>query len=81
MVSIHKIKNREGVEYVRMYEGWRENGKVKTAVVKNFGRLDKHYQVFANKRFTKIIKMLGGEWNKGYVSPQILDKLSTCNTF
>jgi transposase len=41
MVSIHKIKNREGVIYVRMYEGWRENGKVKAAVVKNFGRLDK----------------------------------------
>jgi transposase len=41
MVSIHKIKNREGVVYVRMYEGWRENGKTKTAVVKNFGRLDK----------------------------------------
>jgi hypothetical protein len=41
MVSIHKIPNREGTLYVRMYEGWRENGKRKTAVVKNFGRLDK----------------------------------------
>jgi transposase len=41
MASIHKIKNREGVLYVRMYEGWRENGVHKTAVVKNFGRLDK----------------------------------------
>jgi transposase len=40
MVSIHKVKNREGVVYVRMYEGWRENGKNKTSVVKNFGRLE-----------------------------------------
>jgi transposase len=41
MASIQLIKNREGKNYVVLFESYRENGKSKTNAVKSFGRLDK----------------------------------------
>jgi transposase len=41
MVSIRKIKNREGIEYVHLMESFRENGKPKCLSVKSYGRYDK----------------------------------------
>jgi len=43
MAYIRKMKNKEGRIYVYLVEGYRENGKVKSRILKKYGYLDVTY--------------------------------------
>ena len=40
MAYIRKMKNKEGRIYVYLVEGYRENGKVKSRILKKYGYLN-----------------------------------------
>lgn len=57
MAYIKLNKNREGREYVYLYEGYRENGKAKSRILKSFGKLEtllKEDPLFLDKLKQKV---------------------------
>nr|WP_129410082.1 hypothetical protein [Marinitoga lauensis] len=51
------VKNNKGVEYLRIVESYRENGKIKQRTVANLGRIDSFSENEAKNIVNKLIQI------------------------